>query len=79
MNKIDSNQSAINQAVENAAAAGVVFVVAVGNGNKDACLDSLGSSSTVITVAAIDNCNRWALYSNYGPCVSIYAPGMDIQ
>jgi len=70
---------AINQAVENAAAAGVVFVVAAGNGNKDACLDSPGSSSTVITVAAINDRDRRASYSNYGPCVSIYAPGTDIQ
>ena len=44
----------------------------------DACLLSPGHLPPVITVAASDNTDtRWS-YSNYGTCVDLYAPGVNI-
>ena len=45
----------------------------------DACQLSPGRSENVINVGATDATDtRWP-YSNYGSCVSMYAPGVDIR
>jgi len=80
-----SYSAAINAAVKAATTAGVSFVVAAGNENNDACDGSPSSEKSAITVGAtgtdfigrtqIDN---RAYFSNYGSCVSIFAPGLEI-
>lgn len=68
-------QEEVTKAVD----AGVTFVVAAGNENKDSagCYPALFSN--VITVAAVDsNFIPWK-NSNWGECVDISAPGVDIK
>lgn len=73
-----SVSSAENQAVANAVAAGVTFVVAAGNETTDACTKSPASEESAITVAASDSNDTIAYFSNYGTCVDVYAPGVSI-
>ncbi|KAL7745895.1 hypothetical protein RI367_008797, partial [Sorochytrium milnesiophthora] len=68
----------LNDAVSAAVAAGVVFGVAAGNDHKDACDGSPSSTPEAICVAASDNTDTRASFSDYGSCVSIFAPGVDI-
>lgn len=68
----------LNTAVNNAVAAGVVMVVAAGNDAKNACDYSPASAIDAITVGAIDT-NDWrAFFSNYGSCIDLFAPGLNI-
>lgn len=69
---------AINDAVNAGVKAGVVFVVAAGNENTDACSKSPASASSPITVGSSTNKDARSYFSNYGKCVDIFAPGSDI-
>ncbi len=69
---------AVNDAVTNAVAAGIPFALAAGNENTDACTRSPASTPTAITVAAADDNDRRASFSNFGSCVDIFAPGVSI-
>ncbi|KAF5548624.1 alkaline protease 1 [Fusarium mexicanum] len=68
----------VNNAVKKATDAGITVVVSAGNSAKFACDFSPASAITAITVAAIghDYCRR--PFSNYGPCVNLFAPGSSI-
>ena len=55
-----------------------LFVVAAGNSNTDACTGSPSGSQGALTVAASDSRDQKALFSSYGACVDIIAPGVDI-
>lgn len=69
-------------AIESAIRAGIMVVTGAGNDSQDSCNfgpANLGQShSSLITVAAIDYENRPAPFTNYGKCVSVYAPGVFI-
>lgn len=70
--------SSLDNAVANAVNNGVVFVVAAGNENQNACNVSPAREPLAITVgAAADNDSR-ASFSNFGSCVDIFAPGVSI-
>lgn len=61
---------------------GIVMVVAAGNGDAtgkgiDACRIAPGSEPLSFTVGAVTKSDYVAPYSNYGPCVDIWAPGGD--
>ena len=58
-------------------AAGKIVVVAAGNGNEDASFVAPGNCEGVITVGATNFAGSRAPYSNYGPSISIMAPGGD--
>jgi subtilisin family serine protease len=73
-----SFSQAVNDAVTNAIAKGVVFVVAAGNSNDDACGYSPASTPSAITVAASDRNDNSASFTSYGRCVDIWGPGVDI-
>jgi len=71
--------SAVNAAVENSmAAAGVTYVVSAGNSNADACGVSPASVPGAVTVAATVGNDAHAIYTNYGSCVDLNAPGSDV-
>ncbi|KAI9290815.1 putative subtilisin-like protease precursor, partial [Neoconidiobolus thromboides FSU 785] len=67
-----------NDAIDSAVSSGIFSVIAAGNNNDDSCKHSPGSSSSAFTVAASDQNDNKASFSNHGECVSIIAPGVDI-
>jgi subtilisin family serine protease len=74
---------ALDQAVQRSIADGVSYVVAAGNGNavgtpEDACTVSPARVPEALTVGASDSRDQSATFSNYGACVDLYAPGVDI-
>lgn len=74
--------SSLNQAIDAATKAGVHAVVAAGNDGQDACNISPssagGTAGPAITVGAIDIDSQRASFSNFGTCVDVYAPGVDV-
>lgn len=69
----------LNKAIEEATKKGIIIVVAAGNYNMNACWVSPASSDSAITVGAFDDrFDTIAKFSNWGPCVDIFAPGVSI-
>jgi subtilisin family serine protease len=71
--------AALNSAVANATADGIVFAVAAGNNNRLACSYSPASAPTAITVGAIGGSDDRASFTNYGSCLDVFAPGVSIK
>lgn len=69
----------LDAAVAESVAAGITFVVAAGNESSDACGVSPAKEPTAITAGATDDADAQADFSNYGTCVDLYAPGVDIE
>jgi aqualysin 1 len=72
---------ALDDAVINSVNAGFFYAVAAGNESVDACTVSparLGPINGVMSVGATDINEQEAGFSNYGSCVDIWAPGVDI-
>ncbi|KAM3539752.1 hypothetical protein ARSEF1564_007325 [Beauveria bassiana] len=70
---------AVNRAIQQLFAAGIVPVVAAGNENQDAANTSPASAKAAICVGAINAKNDVkASFSNKGQAVDIFAPGVDI-
>ena len=69
---------ALDLAVNAAVKAGLHFAVAAGNENQDACNTSPASAELAITVGASTISDARAYFSNYGKCVDIFAPGLNI-
>jgi subtilisin family serine protease len=69
---------ALDDAVRRSVAAGVVYALAAGNDNRDACNTSPSRTAEGITVGATTNSDARASFSNYGGCVDIFAPGHNI-
>lgn len=67
-----------NLAVDQASASGVLSVIAAGNSGKDASTTSPASAKSAVTVAALDKNWKIASFSNYGPVVDIFGPGVAI-
>lgn len=70
--------AALDEAVRRSVEAGVTYVVSAGNGGADACLQSPARVGAVVAVAASDSADAQAPFSNFGPCVALYAPGVGI-
>ena len=64
-------------AVAYAVSKGVVVVAAMGNDNTDQP-SFPASYPGVIAVGAVDQSNHRAVFSNFGPHISVVAPGVDI-
>jgi cerevisin len=69
---------ALDLAVNAAVKAGLHFAVAAGNDNADACNYSPAAAENAITVGASTLSDGRAYFSNYGKCVDIFAPGLNI-
>ena len=70
---------ALNAAVQSVIDDGVTVVVAAGNDGMDACGNSPASVAAAITVGATDSNDQRAGFSDYGSCVDLFAPGVDIK
>ncbi|KAI9137172.1 peptidase S8/S53 domain-containing protein [Paraphysoderma sedebokerense] len=70
--------TAVDAAVRRAVNAGIPVVVAAGNENQNACGGSPSREPLAITVGASDVDNKFASFSNFGECVDIIAPGVQI-
>jgi subtilisin family serine protease len=68
----------LNNAVEAVVASGVPFAVSAGNFAVDACWYSPSSAPNAVTVGATDANDSRAWFSNYGTCLDLYAPGVNI-
>ncbi|HEX8208782.1 MAG TPA: S8 family serine peptidase [Longimicrobium sp.] len=68
----------MNDAVAASIASGVVYAVAAGNENTDACSRSPASTPTALTVASSTSTDARSSFSNWGNCVDLFAPGSSI-
>lgn len=74
---------AVETAIRRSVASGVVYAIAAGNTASDACAISpsragAGANNGIITIAATGPSEDEASFSNFGPCVDLWAPGVDI-
>ncbi len=70
--------AALDNAVRNSIAAGVVYAIAAGNDNANACNYSPARTLEALTVGATTSSDARSSFSNYGTCVDIFAPGSGI-
>ncbi|MDB4891613.1 MAG: peptidase and in kexin sedolisin [Gemmatimonadetes bacterium] len=73
-----SFSAALNTAVENSILAGITYAVSAGNSTADACGQSPAAAPNVISVGATGSSDDFASFSNFGSCVHINAPGVNI-
>ena len=74
---------ALDDAVRRSAASGVFYSLAAGNEGVNACTTSparagAGVDNGIMTTAATDSAEREAAWSNYGSCVDVWSPGVNI-
>jgi len=72
------SRSDIDAAANALIGAGVTFVTSAGNDNADACNYSPKQISAAIVVAGADWNDSRVSTSNWGGCVTLFAPGKDI-
>lgn len=66
-------------AVQAAIKQGVHFAVAAGNSNVDAKDTSPANVPEANTIGAVDANKKKAFFSNYGPSLDVWAPGVNIE
>ena len=64
--------------VEELTSIGIVVVTAAGNGNCDSCLESPAFAPSSITVGASSETDEAAFFSDFGKCIDIFAPGINV-
>ncbi|HEX6682335.1 MAG TPA: S8 family serine peptidase [Candidatus Limnocylindrales bacterium] len=70
--------TAQNNAVTNSINDGVVYAVAAGNSNANACNFSPASTPAAITLGATQSNDARASFSNFGTCLDLFTPGVSI-
>lgn len=73
-----SKSNALDNATRNSIKAGVVFTIAAGNENQNACNTSPAGTAEAITVGATTSADKRSSFSNYGACLDLFAPGSSI-
>jgi subtilisin family serine protease len=68
----------VDLAVKAVIAEGIPVVAAAGNDAMDACKSSPGRVPEVITVASSNQSNQASRFTNWGPCVDVFAPGEQL-
>ncbi|MBC7791498.1 MAG: S8 family peptidase [Anaerolineae bacterium] len=78
-----SASTALDAAVRRSISDGVTYGVAAGNGffgfAQNACNYSPARVAEAITVGATEKTDRKASFSNFGTCLDIFAPGVNIK
>jgi subtilisin family serine protease len=72
------SDAATENAVRRSVADGVVYAIASGNSNADACNFTPARVAEAITVNASTRTDARASFSNFGACTDIFAPGEGI-
>lgn len=70
---------AVNDAVTKSTLYGTIWITNSGSSNSNACTVSPASTPLALTVNASDNADTRAVFSNFGPCTDLYAPGVNIS
>jgi len=70
---------ALDAAVKASVDADITYAVAAGNESADACGGSPAKEPSAITVGATDDQDQKASFSNWGKCVDLFAPGVDVE
>jgi subtilisin family serine protease len=75
---------ALNDAVIRSVQSGVFYAVAAGNSSAEACDSSpasagAGTDNGIMTTGATDSANNEASFSNFGACVDVWAPGVNVR
>ncbi len=71
--------SVLDDAINASVSSGVTYAVAAANNAADACNYSPGRASDAVTVGASSITDLKPGYSNFGPCLDIFAPGHGIS
>ncbi|WP_422742474.1 S8 family peptidase [Micromonospora sp. WMMD754] len=74
-----ARSDAQNDAVTRSIADGVSYAIAAGNSGTDACQVSPASTPEAITVGATWQNDSRTWFSNIGPCLDIFAPGVAVK
>ncbi|CCF56951.1 hypothetical protein KAFR_0B06550 [Kazachstania africana CBS 2517] len=74
-----SKSPALVLAIDAAISENIHFAVAAGNENMDACYTSPADARRAITVGASIFSDERAFFSNWGECVDVFAPGMNVM
>jgi subtilase-type proteinase RRT12 len=69
----------LNAAVEAVVSEGIPVIVSAGNDGQAACDYSPASAKGSLTVGSLDAQDNIASFSNWGPCVDVFAPGVKVQ
>lgn len=69
---------ALETGLANSIASGVIYAVAAGNSAGDACGYTPANTPSALTVGASYDLDERALYSNFGSCLDLFAPGHSI-
>lgn len=68
----------LDAAVNNAANEGIFVAVAAGNDGVDACNQSPARAAGAFAVGAVNSSDARADFSNFGACVDLFAPGVNV-
>lgn len=74
-----SERAPYARAIASAREQGISVVVAAGNTKEDACFTEPASAADAIAVGATNKRDQVADFSNYGGCVSMFAPGVRVR
>lgn len=72
------SSTALDNSVQGAIDAGVVFAVAAGNSDSDACVGSPNRVADALTVASSTSTDARSSFSSWGSCIDLFAPGSSI-
>lgn len=73
-----SRSTTLNDAVNAAFAADIIFSNAAGNNNGNACNYSPASAEDGLSVGSTTSSDARSSFSNYGTCVDVFSPGSSI-
>jgi subtilisin family serine protease len=70
--------ASLETAVTNSVNSGVVYAIAAGNSNANACNFTPARTPVAVTVGATEMTDVRSSFSNFGTCLDIFAPGTSI-